>query len=316
MYAAIQLGETGNCYDVPNGSTEEFAYWEAALEHYHHDRVDDAWRRISGRGIGEAGSYLRWYRLIEAEAITRLQSEVRELRPWLRLEVVPSSVQMLQPSLEDDVLSSCDWVAERLGWQHGSPTLVSVLAKEADAEWAVNPYGYCTDKAEFDKICLPEHLLEDRREFRQAIAHEYAHVVSLNLSGGHAPRWLEEAVSVLTEGEPDPEALTLFQDDPDWWLDPDDLEASFFLDADDEDAEDEVWMAYQQAGWIGRYLDEFSRPGVLKELLILHSEEGSLRNLKLALTGRSRTDQALRDLFGFSVPELFHRAYAALPQKL
>ena len=47
-------------------------------------------------------------------------------------------------------------VGKLLGWDHSAPTMVSILAKECDAPWAVNPFGYCTDKYEFDKICLPD----------------------------------------------------------------------------------------------------------------------------------------------------------------
>jgi hypothetical protein len=290
--------------------------WTQVLELYHHDRVVEAWELAQREGIGADAGYLSWYRLIEAEAITRAKGKIVQLRDWLRLEVVPSDIGILEPDIVRAVEETCDHIAQELEWEHGAPTMVSILAAECDAPWATNPFGYCADKYDFDKICLPDYLVDDDAELRQAVAHEYAHVISLNLSLGHAPRWLEEAISVLTEGELDPEVLDRFRTVPEAWLSPGDLETAFSRteeeDGDTGTAADEVWCAYQQAGVIGHYLKAQGGAGSLGKMLRLHADEHLWRNLWHTVIGRTRTDFALEKCYGFDTRALFQAARQSL----
>jgi hypothetical protein len=289
---------------VANPVGSDAPHWQAALEHYHWDRLEEAYREIFEHGIGEAGSYLRWYRLIEAEAITRRNSRVEQVTPWLTFEYIPDEVGPFRVELVEAMLRAADEVAVRLGWQHGQKTYLSILAEETDAPWATNPFGYCITKEPYEKICLPSYLIDDTEEFKQAVAHEYAHVISGTLSDNNAPRWLEEAVSVLAERRFDEPARQEFVQGIEPWLDPNELELMIEGSAEEED-EDSVWLAYQQAGWIGRYLVSLADEKKLGVLLREHADESLIRNLKLALTGRDRFDGALRAVYGMSARQLF-----------
>jgi len=293
---------------VSNPFVEESAYWDAALEHYHWDRVVEAFETIHLHGVGEAGSFIRWYRLIESEAFSRKISVQQAVNEWLTFEFVPSEVGDLADTLIQETLAACEEIGQRLGWDHSVPTLLAVLAEATDAPWATNPYGYCTDKENFMKICLPAYLVDDLEEFRQAVAHEYAHVITMNLADGQMPRWLEEAISVLAEHSLSSEAWEEFCEDDEAWLSPEDLEIQLESRGEEGADRDEVWYAYQQCGWIGRYLATLGDESKLGDLLREHAHEGFFRNIRLALTGRDRVDGALQATYGLTVRELFARA--------
>jgi hypothetical protein len=299
---------------VSNPHVEDAAYWASALEHYHWDRLEEAYEAIRRHGIGEAGSFVRWYRSIEAEYLTRAQSRIERINDWLSFEYVPDQIEGLRDALVEQILRATDEVAERLGWEHSSPTLVAVLAQETDGPWATNPYGYCIGKEEYEKICLPDYLVDDPDEFAQAVAHEYAHVISESLADGHAPRWLEEAISVLAEHGFDEEVREMFVEDPELWLDPRRLETMLDSRADTDEEEDDVYTAYQQAGWIGRYLAALEGERRLGALLRECANESVLHNLKLSLTGRERADGAVQNVYGITTSELFRRAYDYMAQ--
>ncbi|MGV3619035.1 MAG: hypothetical protein ACO1SV_27225 [Fimbriimonas sp.] len=296
---------------MPSPQDPDAPHWAAALEHYHCDRLEDAYREARSHGLGEAGSLLRWYRIIEAETLTRRRSQQIEVTPWLRFEYVPGEVRELRETLCARALAACEQVAERLGWTHVEDTLIAILAEETEAPWAANPYGYCVSKESYEKICLPSYLIDEPEEFSQAVAHEYAHVISMSLADGYAPRWLEEAVSVLLERKFEREAWEEFVDGSAPWLDPYDLEMVLEGRNDETDeGEDEVWLAYQQAGWIGLYLVTLGDERRLGRLLREVAHEGIWRNLVLALRGQERIDGALKSTFGTDSRSLFRDAYA------
>ncbi len=291
---------------MSNPHVQDSAFWEAAIEHYHWDRLEAAYAAIQQRGVGEAGTYIRWYRLIEAEALSRRRSKRTKVNSWLTFECIPEDALRDESDLIAAAVEACDSIAERLGWSHSAPTLISVLAEEVDAPWATNPYGYYVSKELYEKICLPAYLVEDREELSEAVAHEYAHVISETASDGMSPAWLSEAVSVIAEGSPDPEALRILADGA--WLKPEDLELT--LDGRyDESNQREVWLAYQQCGTVGRYLSSLKGEPKLLDLMREHTNESVWRNLWLSLRGKSRVDGAVEAIYGMSVRELHERAH-------
>src|SRR5579862_6859112 len=184
---------------VPNPNSEDAAYWTAALEAYHHDLLGDAWDQIQPHGIGEAGAHIRWYRLIEAEAILRQRGEIVQVNEWLRLETVPEETLDAEDWIASVAVNAADAVARQLDWKHEPPVLLSILCRESEAPWAANPHGYWVNKEPYDKICLPFYLLDDETELAKAMAHEYAHVICGGLTSDHAPTWLHEAISMTAE---------------------------------------------------------------------------------------------------------------------
>lgn len=295
---------------MANPHVQDSAYWESALEHYHWDRLEQAYSQIRHHGVGEAGSFLRWYRIIEAETITRRKSETMKVAPWLTLEFIPSEILDLRDDLIELAISACDEVAGRLGWDHRQETRLAILAEETDAPWAANPYGYCVSKEPYEKICLPNYLVDDPEEYAQAVAHEYAHVISAVLAEGYAPRWLEEALSVLVERRFDVETWDAFRSGEEPWLSPAELELTLDGRVDDtDDGAEDVWCAYQQAGWIGRYLASLGEEQKLGRLLRDVANESVGRNLRLSLFGKERVDGALQAVYGLDSRKLFAQAF-------
>lgn len=282
--------------------------WRTAFEHYEHDRLQEAYELAEALGLGSGGQYASWYRLVEAEWLTRRRSKRVSLTDWLEFEYIEAEVGNSADGLAEIAVSACRRVAERLGYTRNDKTLIAILAKEADAPWAANPWGYCADKYPFEKICLPHHLVSRPRDFAQAVAHEFAHVISLNLSLGRAPRWLEEAVSVLAEWQYDGQVWVGFKRGRFAWLSPRALEAAFASGDDEETEEDELWLAYQQAGWIGRYLGETFEEKRLGDLLREHTNESVWRNLLGGLLGRTRTEMAMQAVYGLSTMQVFARS--------
>ncbi len=295
---------------MANPHASDTPHWEAAFEHYYQDRMVDAFEEISEHGVGEAGELIRWYRIIEAEAMTRAKSSVLQVAPWLTLEFVADETMGIEGELGERTLQACIDVAKRLGWEHKVPTRLAILAEVTDAPWATNPYGYCVSKEPYEKICLPNYLVDDESEFSQAVAHEYAHVISSNVTDDYAPRWVEEAISVLVERRFDAEIWEQFRVDPSMWLSPTDLEVMLVDRSDDDGTKEEIWMAYQQAGWLGRYLSTIDGVNRLGEFLHEIANESPRINLVRTLKGQDRTDSALRRVFGMGKAELFSRAYS------
>lgn len=294
---------------MANPHAPDTPHWEAAFEHYYQDRIIEALSEIRDHGVGEAGDLLRWYRVIEAEAITRKKSKTIKVASWLSLEFVPSETMGIEAELVTRTLEACSEVANRLGWAHSVTTLLSILAEETDAPWATNPYGYCVSKEPYEKICLPNYLVDDPSEFSQAVAHEYAHVISSNIADEYAPRWVEEAVSVLVERRFDNETWRTFCENQKSWLDPTDLEAVLVDRSDDDGTKEEIWMAYQQAGWIGRYLSNKFGDERLGEFLREIANESPAFNLLRTLRAQDRTDAALKKVYGLTRRDLFAFAH-------
>lgn len=302
MLMSVLLGRMGG----------ETAIWRAAMEMYYRDQVAESFDMVSRQGVGDTGTRLWLYRFIEAEAITRHRSEVHPVNDWLSLEWIPRETPLSLEELTDAVLMACDDVAETLGWQHGAPTRVTILTEEAHAPWAVAPFGYCQDMYPYEKICVPHYSLRDPAEFHRVVAHEYTHVITLNLSEGKAPRWLHEALSVLVERPPDWRLSRVLQSEPNHWLSPIELESRLTLAYDPGDQFGRM-LAYEQAGWIGRYLGSLGRPQLLGDLLRNHVSGSFWRLLAYQLAGRSATDAALKSTYDIGgAKDLFRRAKAFL----
>jgi hypothetical protein len=133
-------------------------------------------------------------------------------------------------------------------------------------------------------------------------------VISANLSDGQAPRWLEEAVSVLAERAVDEIVTQEFLNGTAMWRTPYDLEQIFESRGGEDAEKEEVLRAYQQAGWIGRYLSECGTERGLTKLLREHANEDLFRNLRLKISGKDRVDGAMRAVYRKDVKTVFTEA--------
>ncbi|MGV3617119.1 MAG: peptidase MA family metallohydrolase [Fimbriimonas sp.] len=289
------------------GSLGDHTEWRTAIEHYHWDRVAEAHQMANELGLGASGGYGGWYRLIEAEATTRYRSEVRKLADWLELEWIPTGGDEGE-DLGQEVLEACDGIATRLGWTHGPLTRVAILSAEVDAPWAIGRYGYMADKYPYDKICVPARVVNSPSELRATVAHEYAHVIVLNGAIGRAPTWLDEAIAMLAEPNPDLQARSAFSDGQADWLGPDELDMAFHAERRDGENSRRVYFAYQQAAWIGRFLVSCCGEARIAELLNGFANNSTWTELKMRATGQHPADEALREVFAMSEREVFAAA--------
>lgn len=281
--------------------------WRAAIEAYHWDKVEEAYQMAIDLGIGGSAGFEGWFRLIEAEATTRARAEVQRLTDWLQLETIPEEATFVD-DLPERVLEACDGIAQRLGWTHGPQTRVAVLTAEADAPWAIGRYGYMADKYPYDKICVPERALHHPGELRSTIAHEYAHVIVLNATEGKAPTWLDEAIAMLAEPNPDLRARRAFATGEAEWLDPIELDRAFHAERRAGENSRRVYFAYQQSAWIGRYLASLAGEAEIFKLLHGFANNSMLTEVKMRVTGQHPADEALREVYGMSETEAFAEA--------
>ena len=93
------------------GEASDSAYWQAAIEHFHWDRMEESAQLVADRGVGDAGSMLRWLRAIEAEAVTRRRSVTQRLTDWLEFETIPSEAMGQEEAMATWVLESVDEIA-------------------------------------------------------------------------------------------------------------------------------------------------------------------------------------------------------------
>jgi hypothetical protein len=287
------------------GSIGEHGEWKNAVEHYHWDRLQQAYDLSLELGVGATGVYGRFFRQIEAEHLTRLQSELQKSTDWLTLESIRHETDHV-PQWQEVVLDACANIAGRLGWEHGAPTMISVLAAESDAPWAVGRYGYCVDKFPYDKICLPQVSLTNG-QLEETVVHEYAHVITLNLSEGLVPRYLDEAIAMVAQGEPDYRVLRGFASDQIRWLAVEDINATYVQEMQAGGGQ-QLWFAYQQSAAIGHYLVSLKGEAGLGDLLRAFSDNSTLTELKMRIVGQSPADEALQQVYGFGERELFERA--------
>ncbi|AIE88010.1 hypothetical protein OP10G_4642 [Fimbriimonas ginsengisoli Gsoil 348] len=256
-------------------------------------------------GVGATGAYEGWYRLIEAETVTRRQSEEIAVNDWLTLESSAHSHELAHLTVE-----ACENVARRFGFANRPKTMVTLLAEETDAPWAVGRFGYMMDKYPYDKICIPAGAAASFHGFQEVVSHEYAHVGVLDVTQGRAPHWLNEAVAMLAEQSSDLRMRRAFASGEARWLSPRGLELVHTARRQGEPHPAKTWRAYQQSAWIGRYLVSLKGEEGIGELLRAFSDNSIWTEIKMRVTNQPPADEALRQVYGMSEQAVFDQALA------
>jgi len=296
---------------VRYGSVGDNGEWKAAIEEYHWDRLDSALQLAIALGVGVNGAYEGWYRTIEAEAITRQQASKDKLSDWLTLELIPHEVGhggLGHIQIQEIARDACEDVSRRFGFSGEPKTLITILAAETDAPWAVGRYGYMMDKYPYDKICVPLASTHMAHSFAEVVSHEFAHVLVLNATDGKAPKWLHEGVAMLAERSSDLRLRRAFASGEAAWLSPHALEITHSRNRQGEPDRERTWRAYQQSAWLARYLVSLKGEEGIGQLLKEFANSTIWSEIKMRLTNQSATDEALREIFGFGENELFAKA--------
>jgi hypothetical protein len=284
------------------GIVDDAPYWNVVMRLYDQDKLVGASDFLAKMGDGYAGSAVPLRRLIESEAKSRREGIQSEIGDHLTLEYIPHEQQDRAEHIGRFVVESVQNLKSRFQWKTDENVLVTLLSIEEDSQWATARYGYCSQKTEYYKICIPFHATNDPHSFYRVFSHEYSHVISLSQSSRRVNHWVGEGFSVYASNDCDDRARDAFISNPHIWLSPERLELQFGpgLDLGSRDK----WFAYQQAGWIIRYLAKKHGDHGLMEFLGQYADESILRNLKLLALGESRTRDAV------------HAEYNTTPQKL
>ena len=272
-------------------------------ELYYQDKVVEAYERSLEVGAIGAGASLGFFRLIEGEALTRQVSEITDIDPHLKLEFNHPDRQALAAI----VVAVCQEVAGRLGWNFEADTMISILVPEANVPWHSARYGYMMDKYPYDKVCLPADSISDDRHLRRVLAHEYAHVVTLNLTQNRAPHWVEEGISTLIEGPFDPASTTRFHTSESTWREPRDLENAFNAERRNGENREKIRDAYDQAHLLLNFLHQAQGDEGLKKFLRAFTDNSIWDEVKIQL-GTDPADEALRQIYKITQADLFLQA--------
>ncbi|MFQ3586922.1 MAG: hypothetical protein SNJ74_00455 [Fimbriimonadaceae bacterium] len=298
------------------GGRGDDTHWDLAWAFYEEDRVLEAMDQAlrAGHTAIDGG---QWFRLIEAEAVTRQHSVTIELTDRLEFEYIPGELDGEHGEIGRLIAEACDEVESRLGLRLPGKARVAILAEEVQNPWTVDPDGYCTAKVPYSKICLPAYLLDDWGELAGAVRHEYTHALADQVGDVPIPSWVQEAVAMVMEGDPvDPVSGDGFELRAEldaeegfggWdWLGPAELEAAFREGRTEEDDE-RVWGPYRQAEILGLEMVRAGGETSLGTFMRSAAKNRGLAEVAARLVGRDGTDLALREVYGWSTRELFER---------
>jgi hypothetical protein len=294
------------------GSLGEYGDFNEALELYYHDKLESAYALVEAMGAGSLAHGLGIYRMIEAEWATRSASTRVGSGDWLEIEWIPGEVSWTVDEIDEAVRRACDQVCLAFGWSVGPPTLFTVLARSADAPWTPGRHGYCVDMYPYEKVCLPNYLLNDPAEFAAAVRHEFAHVMTVNRAQGLCPRWFDEAVAMVADGTRNKPQWRRFRERHDPWRSLHALDAAFREDRENFAGQRAVLQAYTQSHVIGEFLASLRGTRALGDCLDRFSPVGFWAALSMRLQGRPAVDIALKKSYGLEGETVNERAFGWL----
>lgn len=280
------------------GSIGQGGEWHEAIEAYYRDEMPQSFAIAQALGAGSAAAGLRWYRMIEGEALTRERAEVHTLSETLSVELDPREFE-LDESHRAAIQTAVETVAQRLEWDFSMAVRVTILLEEVDAPWHGARYGYCVDKYPYDKVCIPRRSA-GVEGLHRVMAHEFTHVVTLNLTQSRIPHWLDEGLAMLMEGV-SPRHVSQ-------WLEPRELNAAFEADRREDEGLSRSSAAYVQAAQLVRYLHAQGGDPLLAQLLRAFTNNNLWDEVKINLLGEPSVEEALHEVYGFGQRELFEAA--------
>lgn len=290
-----------------------FALDEVVRELYFDDNIEAAWQHGLERGLSRED--VRFYRLLEAEHLTRKQCVILEIAPHLSLEYNPNERGFDPAVIPSVVQDECEALSRRFEWKYEEAVRVTILTSEVDTPWSYYRAGYCVDKYPYEKVCIPAYSLHAPSEFGRILRHEFMHAITLNVCNGHEPVWLTEGLSVLVENQMRSRDWIKFQMGLLEWRTPMFLNGGIHGNRWDQAEVDRIRQGYEQAYIVVSYLHKLKGDRGLIDLMNAIGDESVAHNLKRALLGQNYADSALRSVFGLSEEKAFQEAHDWLRSK-
>lgn len=185
-------------YDIFPGEPPLQAYLELAERYYHDDRLDLAMKVVRDafeRSGWRPGTWTAFYNEIVCESDARAASDPQRLDERLTIETPRTAPPEVAAITRRVAVESREAIAGALGVDWNRPVTVTIFLPDAAVDFIVGSYGYVSHKTGIDKICLPYHTVESRREASDALLHEFAHVATFELAQGEPPEWLDEGIA-------------------------------------------------------------------------------------------------------------------------
>jgi hypothetical protein len=293
--------------NISRAGNFEYIDWKVAMEHYLWDRLIEAHEVALGIGIGATGAYIPRYRMIEAEWLTRTGGHIETVNDWLQVEFIYDETGVVE-NLGSSIADICEETAESFGIEERPEILVTVLSAESDAPWVDSRAGYFIDKYPYDKICIPNRAVFAPAELHEVVSHEYSHALNLVLTQAKCPLWLNEGIAMLAQPKLDPQIQNDFASARAPWKNPHRLDAAFHAEIEGQRDYVSIHRAYEQAGWIVRYLLHLSDRLKIAELMRAFNDNSFLTEFKMRLISEDAAEEALRQVFGFGEAQLFEQA--------
>jgi hypothetical protein len=285
------------------GYYDQYLLWRTVLDLYDQEKLDASYEIAKTLGEGRDGRGGVTVRLIQAERETEVRGETIPVNDLVSLQYIPEELEESIHEIRDAIRESIAQEQTRFKWELKDKVKISFLAGEFDEWWAPNRYGYCAEKVDMYKICLPYRLSGNASDCARVFKHEFAHVISLSTSKSRVSRWVSEGFSVLAEERHSRRAWEIFMSNPRAWLSPKNLEMQFGPGLELDSAAKS--LAYEQAGFIVRFLAQKHGDASLVGFFEDFADESFMRNLKLSLTSKTRTADALKHVYGVDETELF-----------
>ena len=184
---------------APWGFVTKHVLWEGATKAYLADRLEAAMGAIQDEGVGEAGDYLEFVRILEAESDTSARSEILRLSDSLELETVADDLGTDGAVLADTVRSEIERAEAQLGRKRSAPTLVTVLLRGSFIPTVMMASGFFVQKVPFGKICLPGEAVDDPEVFAYTVRRGVCYQILYALTGEEACRWFLEAATAAVK---------------------------------------------------------------------------------------------------------------------
>lgn len=286
----------------------DYIDWKGPIEHFLWDRLEAAHQAASGITLGVAGEYVHWYRMIEAEWLTRSQGRIEAVNDWLKVEFIADET-VGGEGLSARIEAICEQTAHDFQVEERPEIMVSVLSAESDAPWVDARAGYFIDKYPYDKICIPQRSAFDPGHLQEVVSHEYMHALNLTLTQARCPLWLNEGIAMLAQTKLDPQTQRDFAAGNAPWKDPHRLDGAFHAEITGERDYAAIHRAYEQAAWLVRYLLTLGDRPKIADLMRAFNDNTFLEDLKMRLTSEEPAEEAIRQIYGFGQRELFSRAF-------